>query len=124
MVYAAVGSPVSLPCLFTDGLIPNTVRWNRISSTTQFRHLPPSFFNGSSASATIQRVEDGDEGMYMCSGMMEGMNRERIQVQRRMELVVSRGERNNTSLILLRILQDIFIIKIYIFLNALKLTFW
>ncbi|XP_048009639.1 basement membrane-specific heparan sulfate proteoglycan core protein-like [Megalobrama amblycephala] len=97
VVYAAVGSPVSLPCLFTDGLIPNTVRWNRISSTTQFSHLPPSFFNGSSASATIRRVEDGDEGTYKCSGVMEGLNRERIQVQRRMELVVSRVVSSSAS---------------------------
>lgn len=69
----------------------------------------------SSASVTIQRVEDGDEGMYVCSGMMEGLNRERIKVQRRMELVVSRGEWNNTSLIFLRILQDIYIKKIFFF---------
>lgn len=122
MVYAAIGSPVSLPCLFTDGLIPNTVSWNRISSTTRL----PSSFNwslGSSASATIQRVEDGDEGTYMCSGEMEGLDRGRIKVQRRMELVVTRGEWNNTSLILLRILQDIYIKNKKNVLKYIKINF-
>ncbi|CAM4698318.1 unnamed protein product [Leuciscus chuanchicus] len=89
VLYAAVGSSVSLPCLFTDGLIPNTVTWNRTESP---RPLPASFDwpLGSTASATIQRVEDGDEGMYTCSGRMKGLKREGIEVQRRMELVVAR----------------------------------
>ncbi|XP_016087653.1 lymphocyte activation gene 3 protein-like [Sinocyclocheilus grahami] len=100
VVYAAVGSSVSLPCVFTDGLIPYTVMWRR-TSTTSYSSLPlPASFSesaGPSASATIQRVEDGDEGMYTCSGMMKGLNRGRIKVQRRMELVVTRGEWNNIS---------------------------
>ncbi|KAK7157382.1 hypothetical protein R3I93_008766 [Phoxinus phoxinus] len=84
--YAAVGSSVSLPCMFTDGLISNTVTWNRTGSP---RPLSASF-DWSLGSATIQRVEDGDEGMYTCSGRMKGLKREGITVQRRMELVVTR----------------------------------
>ncbi|XP_077065113.1 T-cell surface glycoprotein CD4 [Siphateles boraxobius] len=89
VLYAALGSSVSLPCLFTDGLIPNTVTWNRTESP---RPLPASFewSHGSVASATIQRVEDGDEGMYTCAGRMKGLKTEGIKVQRRMELVVTR----------------------------------
>ncbi|RXN33386.1 lymphocyte activation gene 3 protein-like [Labeo rohita] len=100
VVYADVGSSVSLPCVFTDGLIPNTVIWNR-TSTTSNAHVPlPASFEasaGPSASAAIQRVEDGDEGMYTCSGMMSGLNGERIKVQRKMELVVSRVLRSSSS---------------------------
>uniref|UniRef100_A0A672TCD5 Ig-like domain-containing protein n=1 Tax=Sinocyclocheilus grahami TaxID=75366 RepID=A0A672TCD5_SINGR len=100
VVYAAVGSSVSLPCVFTDGLIPYTVMWRR-TSTTSYSSLPlPASFSesaGPSASATIQRVEDGDEGMYTCSGMMKGLNRGRIKVQRRMELVVTRVSRSSSS---------------------------
>lgn len=105
MVYAAVGSSVSLPCVFTDGLIPYTVTWNK-TPTTSYSSVPlPASFNksaGPSASATIQRVQDGDEGMYTCSGMMKGLNminvNRRIKLQRRMELVVTQGEWNNISL--------------------------
>lgn len=93
VLYAAVGSSVSLPCLFTDGLIPNTVTWNRTESP---RPLSASF-NWSLESATIQRVEDGDEGMYTCSGRMEGLKRQGIKVQRRMELVVTRVLSTSTS---------------------------
>lgn len=95
MVYAAVGSSVSLPCIFTDGLISDTVMWNR-TSTTSYSPLPlPASFTksaGPSASATVRRVEDGDEGMYTCSGIMNGLNGESNKVRRGMELVVARGE--------------------------------
>ncbi|XP_056090843.1 T-cell surface glycoprotein CD4-like [Rhinichthys klamathensis goyatoka] len=96
VLYAAVGSSVSLPCLFTDGLIPGTVTWNRTESP---RPLPASFDRsiGSATSATIQRVEDGDEGMYTCSGRMKGLKREGIKVQRRMELVVTRVLSSSSS---------------------------
>ncbi|XP_026084810.1 lymphocyte activation gene 3 protein [Carassius auratus] len=100
VVYAAVGSSVSLPCVFTDGLILYTVAWKR-SPTTSDSSLPlPASFkesDGPSASATIQRVQDGDEGMYTCSGMMKGLNRGRIKVQRRMELVVTQVLRSSSS---------------------------
>ncbi|KAL0172668.1 hypothetical protein M9458_032979, partial [Cirrhinus mrigala] len=81
-VYASVGSSVSLPCVFTDGLIPNTVIWNRTSTNSNaWLPFPASFEEsaGPSASAAIQRVEDGDQGMYTCSGMMRGLNGERIK---------------------------------------------
>ncbi|KTG34952.1 hypothetical protein cypCar_00022045 [Cyprinus carpio] len=100
VVYAALGSSVSLPCVFTDGLIPYTVMWNR-TSTTSYSPLPlPASFHesaGPSASATIQRVEDGDEGMYTCSGMMKGLNGESKKVQRTMELVIARVLRSSSS---------------------------
>lgn len=104
VVYAAVGSSVSLPCVFTDGLIPYTVTWNK-TPTTSYSSVPlPASFNksaGPSASATIQRVQDGDEGMYTCSGMMKGLNminvNRRIKLQRRMELVVTQVLRSSSS---------------------------
>ncbi|XP_073703953.1 lymphocyte activation gene 3 protein-like [Garra rufa] len=100
LVYTDVGSSVSLPCVFTDGLIPNTIMWNRTSKTSNARLPLSASFNksaGPSTSATIQRVEDGDEGMYTCSGMMGGLNGKRIKVQRTMELVVSRVLRSSSS---------------------------
>uniref|UniRef100_A0A8C2FGU6 Ig-like domain-containing protein n=1 Tax=Cyprinus carpio TaxID=7962 RepID=A0A8C2FGU6_CYPCA len=104
VVYAAVGSSVSLPCVFTDGLIPYTVTWNK-TPTTSYSSVPlPASFNksaGPSASATIQRVQDGDEGMYTCSGMMKGLNminvNRRIKLQRRTELVVTQVLRSSSS---------------------------
>ncbi|KAK2903320.1 hypothetical protein QQF64_009743 [Cirrhinus molitorella] len=98
VVYADVGSSVSLPCIFTDGLIPNTTMWTRTSTTSNAR-LPASFDKsaGPSESATIQRVENGNEGTYKCSGMMRGLNGQRIEVQRRMELVVSQVLRSSSS---------------------------
>ncbi|XP_043117680.1 protein borderless-like [Puntigrus tetrazona] len=100
VVYAAVGSSVSLPCIFTDGLVPHTVSWSR-PSTTSYSPLPlPASLNasaGPSASAAIQRVEEGDEGMYTCSGTVKGLNGESNKVQRRMELVVARVSRSSGS---------------------------
>ncbi|TRY94281.1 hypothetical protein DNTS_030369 [Danionella cerebrum] len=80
--YAAVGSSISLPCIFTDGLIPNTTIWKKIGSHVP---LPESF---KSSSGFIHRVEDGDEGTYRCSGVVNGMNGMQT-VQRSMKLVVA-----------------------------------
>ncbi|XP_026140070.1 lymphocyte activation gene 3 protein [Carassius auratus] len=100
VVYAAVGSSIPLPCVFTDGLIPSTATWNR-TSTTSYSPLPlPESFNksaGPSASAAIQTVQDGDEGMYTCSGTMKGLNGETNTVLRRMELVVARVLSSSSS---------------------------
>lgn len=106
MVYAAVGSSVSLPCLFSEGLDENNVSWER-SSTTKYFPLPlPSSFKQSPTgspvllgsqdrSAWIETVQDGDEGKYTCSGMIKGSNGTPYKVQRRMQLVVARGEEKN-----------------------------
>ncbi|XP_051575889.1 uncharacterized protein LOC127453509 [Myxocyprinus asiaticus] len=107
VVYAAVGTSVSLPSVFTEGPIPNTVTWVRTSKTKNSSLPLPSSFNqslGSSVSlpswersAWIKRVEDGDEGIYTCSGMMEGSNGVRIKVQRRMQLVVTQVQSSSAS---------------------------
>lgn len=87
--YGSVGSTIFLPCVFTDGLIPNTVKWLRASAATNSPvTLPHSAFN--SSSGFIKRVEVGDEGTYMCSGVMEGLNGRSIKLQRTMKLVVAR----------------------------------
>lgn len=39
-------------------------------------------------------MEVGDEGTYMCSGVMEGLNGRSIKLQRTMKLVVARGKYN------------------------------
>ncbi|XP_056618946.1 lymphocyte activation gene 3 protein-like [Triplophysa dalaica] len=97
MVYAAVGSSVSLPCVFTEGLVQLSEIWKR-NSTTRNSSLPlPSSLHQRSlvplssrdGSAWIQTVEDGDEGIYTCSGMMELTNI-RMKAQRSMQLVTAR----------------------------------
>ncbi|XP_056331816.1 uncharacterized protein LOC130243610 [Danio aesculapii] len=86
--YGSVGSSISLPCVFTDGLIPNTVNWMRVSAATNSPVLlPHSAFN--SSFGLIKRVELGDEGTYTCSGLM-GLNGGKIKLQRTMRLVVAR----------------------------------
>ncbi|XP_051576352.1 lymphocyte activation gene 3 protein-like [Myxocyprinus asiaticus] len=107
VVYAAVGTSVSLPCVFTDGLMPNTVTWQRISKTKHSSVPLPSSFNQSlvstvshpswDRSAWIKRVEEGDEGIYTCSGMMEGSNGGRMKVERRMQLVVTQVQSSSAS---------------------------
>ncbi|KAL2084777.1 hypothetical protein ACEWY4_020295 [Coilia grayii] len=106
LVYASVGSSATLPCLFSQGLAPNTT-WMRLSkgslSSTSTSSSPPS--GGSSSpslprsfvpqaaspigpcdrSARLDGVDVGDEGRYRCSGSVEGR-----LVEREMELVTAR----------------------------------
>lgn len=97
VVYSSVGSSVTLPCVFTEGLVQHSGIWERRSTTrSSTLSLPSSFrspLSGSTQdrSAWIETVEDGDEGIYTCSGMMKLVNTER-KAQRSMQLVVARGK--------------------------------
>ncbi|KAA0703019.1 hypothetical protein E1301_Tti010873 [Triplophysa tibetana] len=99
MVYAAVGSSVSLPCVFTEGLVQHSGIWKR-TSTARNSSLPfplPSSLHQRSlvplssrdGSAWIETVEDGDEGTYTCSGMMK-LTTIQMKAQRSMQLVIAR----------------------------------
>ncbi|KAI7807036.1 lymphocyte activation gene 3 protein-like [Triplophysa rosa] len=97
MVYAAVGSSVSLPCVFTEGLVQHSGIWDRSSKTRNSSPPLPSSLDQRSLvplssrdrSAWIETVEDGDEGIYTCSGMMKLENIQ-MKAQRSMQLVVAR----------------------------------
>ncbi|XP_065126181.2 uncharacterized protein [Paramisgurnus dabryanus] len=106
VLYAAVGSSVALPCLFSEGLDETNVSWER-SSTTENSPLPSSFkqsptgspvlFGSQDRSAWIETVQDGDEGKYTCSGIIKRSNGTPYRVQRRMQLVVARVLRSSSS---------------------------
>ncbi|XP_066539525.1 T-cell surface glycoprotein CD4-like [Hoplias malabaricus] len=97
VVYAEVGSSVSLPCNFSDGLILNSSSWTKVSSkNSQPVALPSSFKMSSSLanplwdrSALIESVEEADQGMYKCSGQMERADKKR-SVERVIKLVTTR----------------------------------
>lgn len=97
-VYAAVGSTVTLPCVFSPGLIPVDTLWERVTSESLFGpiagDLPASFSPPSSSSqpsmdksATLRQVGLEDEGRYRCSGTVE----ER-RLARFMQLVVAKSK--------------------------------
>ncbi|XP_018592372.1 lymphocyte activation gene 3 protein [Scleropages formosus] len=91
-VYAEVGSLAWLPCVYTVGVVPEHPSWSRDSdSLSPFKGLP-SLFRASSQSsrppwdqsAEIERVDARDQGMYRCSGTLEGK-----RVQRQLQLVTA-----------------------------------
>ncbi|KAK1895553.1 Lymphocyte activation 3 protein [Dissostichus eleginoides] len=95
-LYAAVGSSVSLPCVFSTGLTPSDPVWEKLKPGFLFKpspgRLPASFSPSSSSSqplsdksASLTEVEVGDKGRYRCSGTLEGQ-----QLNRNMELVVAK----------------------------------
>ncbi|XP_076010907.1 lymphocyte activation gene 3 protein [Genypterus blacodes] len=95
-VYAAVGSALTLPCVFSSGLIPTDPLWERLSTGSLSKPaphlLPPSFAPSivssnhpwdKSANLTEVRSEDG--GRYRCSAKVEG-----IRLTRSMQLIVAK----------------------------------
>lgn len=97
-VYAAVGSAVTLPCVFSPGLIPLSSAWEKLKPGSLFKpapsHLPASFSASSSSSqptldksATLKEVWFEDEGMYRCSGTVG-----RRRLTRYMQLVVAKSK--------------------------------
>ncbi|XP_068426588.1 lymphocyte activation gene 3 protein-like [Clinocottus analis] len=95
-VYAAVGSAVTLPCVFSPGLIPSNPVWEKLRPGFLFKPTPgrlPSSFSSSKLfsqlpsdqSASLKEVGLEDEGRYRCSGSIEGQ-----QVTRNMQLVVAK----------------------------------
>ncbi|XP_053289012.1 lymphocyte activation gene 3 protein [Pleuronectes platessa] len=95
-VYAAVGSAVTLPCVFSSGLIPSSPLWEKLQPGSLNKRAPsrvaPSFSPSSPSSqlpwdqsASLKEVDLKDEGKYRCSGTIEG---ERLA--RNIQLVVAK----------------------------------
>ncbi|XP_074509446.1 lymphocyte activation gene 3 protein [Sebastes fasciatus] len=102
-VYAAVGSAVTLPCVFSPGLIPSKPVWEKMKPEYIFTPAPgplPASFSPSSPSsqlpsdksASLKEVRFEDEGKYRCSGSIEGQ-----QLTRNMQLVVAKIDSSTPS---------------------------
>lgn len=100
-VYAAVGSAITLPCVYSSGLTPSNVLWERINKGS----VPPpgsvpsllSSFNLSSMTPwnmSIEVLEVGPEdgGSYRCSGSVGGK-----RLTRQMNLVTAQVLRNTPT---------------------------
>lgn len=95
-VYAAVESAVTLPCVFSPGLIPSSPVWEKLKPGSLFKSAPnrlsfspssPSSWPTFDKSATLKEVWFEDEGMYRCSGTVEGQ-----RLTRNMQLVVAKSK--------------------------------
>ncbi|XP_075965809.1 lymphocyte activation gene 3 protein [Anarhichas minor] len=95
-VYAAVGSAVTLPCVFSPGLIPSNPVWEKLKPGFLFKPAPgplPASFSPSKPlsprpydqSASLKEVEFEDEGRYRCSGTVQEQ-----RLTRNMQLVVAK----------------------------------
>ncbi|XP_072317612.1 lymphocyte activation gene 3 protein-like [Eucyclogobius newberryi] len=94
-VFAAVGSAVALPCVFSPGLTPNA-SWDRTRdgpSGPSAGTLPPSFSPASALVSTrdqtarLNEVRFEDAGRYRCSATVQGQ-----RLERRVQLVTARVE--------------------------------
>uniref|UniRef100_A0A3Q3KRU0 Ig-like domain-containing protein n=1 Tax=Monopterus albus TaxID=43700 RepID=A0A3Q3KRU0_MONAL len=99
-VYVAVGSAVTLPCVFSPGLTPSSPGWEKLKPGSLFKpipgHLPLSFSQSLSSSqhswdrsASLKEVGFEDEGRYRCSGTLQGQ-----RLTRNMQLVVAKINSN------------------------------
>ncbi|XP_055019793.1 lymphocyte activation gene 3 protein isoform X2 [Boleophthalmus pectinirostris] len=94
-VYAAVGSAVTLPCVFSDGLTPSNAFWERLENKTTSKPLtlPPSFsapspsLSSGDKTAAVNEVSFEDAGQYRCSASVLG-----LKTQRRLQLVTAKVE--------------------------------
>ncbi|XP_062255971.1 lymphocyte activation gene 3 protein-like [Platichthys flesus] len=95
-VYAAVGSAVTLPCVFSSGLIPDLPLWQKLQPGSLNKRAPsrvaPSFSPSSPSSqlpwdksTSLKEVDLKDEGMYRCSGTIQGQ-----RLARNIQLVVAK----------------------------------
>ncbi|KAK3572101.1 hypothetical protein QTP86_022330 [Hemibagrus guttatus] len=102
VVYAQLGSSVTLPCIFSSELYFSSSSWNRVSKMSNLPDKLPSSFNVSSnrrfslcssmgvdRSAYIESVQNGDEGTYRCSGAVAADNGMNIKVERNIQLVTA-----------------------------------
>ncbi|KAM3873243.1 cell adhesion molecule CEACAM2 [Diretmus argenteus] len=102
-VYAAVGSAVTLPCVFAAGLTPSDPVWLKlnISHPPSTSSVPPSSFNLSTLSSQhpsdqsfyMSTVGFEDEGRYRCSGTVGG-----CRLSRDLQLVVAKVDSNMPSI--------------------------
>ena len=97
-LYAAVGSAITLPCVFSPGLFPVKPALEKLKPGSLFLHtpdrLPASFIASSPSSqptsdhsATLNEVEFEDQGTYRCSGVVKGQ-----WLTRNMQLVVAKSK--------------------------------
>ncbi|KAL6109297.1 lag3 [Pungitius sinensis] len=102
-VYAAVGSAVTLPCVFSPGLIPSDPLWEKLKPGYLYKPAPgplPASFSASGPlsalasdqSARLNEVALEDEGRYRCSATIEGQ-----RVTRNMQLVVAKVHSSTPS---------------------------
>lgn len=94
-VYAAVGSAVTLPCVFSPDLRPSRPVWEKLKPGT----LPASFSTSSASSqtpfdksASLKEVGFEDQGGYRCSATIRGQ-----RLTRKMQLVVAKIEKSVPS---------------------------
>lgn len=94
-VYTAVGSAVTLPCVFSPDLKPSRPVWEKLKPGT----LPASFstFSASSQtpfdkSASLKEVGFEDQGGYRCSATVRGQ-----RLTRKMQLVVAKIDKSVPS---------------------------
>ncbi|KAM8734936.1 lymphocyte activation gene 3 protein [Acanthopagrus schlegelii] len=102
-LYAAVGSAITLPCVFSPGLFPAKPALEKLKPGSLFLHtpdrLPASFIASSPSSqptsdhsATLNEVEFEDQGTYRCSGVVKGQ-----WLTRNMQLVVAKIDSSTPS---------------------------
>ncbi|XP_029283493.1 lymphocyte activation gene 3 protein [Cottoperca gobio] len=102
-VYAAVGSAVTLPCVFSSSMIPSGSVWEKLKPGFLIKPAPgrlPASFSASSPSsplpsdksASLREVRFEDEGKYRCSGAISGQ-----RLTRQMQLVVAKIGSSITS---------------------------
>ncbi|XP_028280255.1 lymphocyte activation gene 3 protein [Parambassis ranga] len=93
-VYAAVGSAVTLPCVFSSGLTPVNVVWERLTAESLLKstpdHLPPSFSPSSAhppmdKSVSSKEVGFEDAGRYRCAGSVD-----KQMLTRSMQLIIAK----------------------------------
>ncbi|KAF7670152.1 hypothetical protein LDENG_00050160 [Lucifuga dentata] len=102
-VYVAVGSAVTLPCVFSPGLIPSDPLWEKLDAGSVSKSAPglrpPSFVPSSffsqhpwDKSTNLTEVVFEDEGRYRCSAMVGGQ-----RLTRKMQLIVAKIDSNISS---------------------------
>ncbi|KAI3361144.1 hypothetical protein L3Q82_013341 [Scortum barcoo] len=95
-VYAAVGSAVTLPCVYSPGLNPANPTWEKLKPEYIFKPVPdrlPASFSASSPSsqqpwdksASLKEVGFEDAGRYRCSGTIKGQ-----RLSQNMQLVTAK----------------------------------
>lgn len=94
-VYTAVGAAVTLPCVFSPGLILSNTVWEKLQPGSLYKPAPSRLLltgpsqlaqSSSDASAMFKEVWFEDAGTYRCSGTVL-----RRQFTRNMQLVVAKS---------------------------------
>ncbi|XP_029359900.1 lymphocyte activation gene 3 protein [Echeneis naucrates] len=104
-VYAAVGSAVTLPCVFSPGLIPSASSWQKLGTVSgglppSFSPIPQSSQPPEDKSARVGEVGLEDKGTYRCLGTIRGqrLTREIHLVVAQIESKVSPKKRGSINL--------------------------